>query len=105
MIEGLKVTVHGDELFSLCMEQADFHRQRAAFYADKVRALEGVPSNASNGYSGQDPMQQMQAKLNEHKNAMCELQFIGAHVVRTEHYLLSSVDLQKIGIVRKNFGF
>lgn len=100
MIEGLKVTVKTAELRDLCIKQADFHRKRAAFYADKVQALEGIPSNAAQGYSGQDPKQQMEAKLTEHENATRELVFIGDHLKDGEEYLLATADLQRLGIVR-----
>ena len=100
MIEGLKVSVPAAELRDLCIKQADFHRERAGFYGDKVKALEGVPSNAAQDYSGQDPKQQMHAKLVEHENATRELVFIGDHLKATEEYLLTTTDLQRLGIVR-----
>lgn len=102
MIEGLKVTVKAAELRELCIKQADFHRQKAAFYADKVQALAGIPSNAAQGYSGQDPKQQMQAKLDEHENATRELVFIGDHLKEGEEYLLAATDLARLGIVRRH---
>lgn len=101
MIEGLKVTVKAAELRDLCIRQADFHRQRAVFYAEKVQALEGIPSNAAQGYSGQDPKQQMQSKLTEHDNAVRELVFIGDHLKEGEEYLLAATDLARLGIVRQ----
>ena len=101
MIEGLKVTVPGPELRDLCMKQAEFHRERAGFYSTKAQALEGVPSNGPH-YSGQDPRQQMQSKLAEHENATRELEFIAAHLIDSENYLLAAQDLQRIGIVRRH---
>ena len=105
MIEGLKVTVKGTELRELCIKQADFHRERAGFYAEKVQALAGIPSNAAHGYSGQDPKQQIQAKLDEHQNATRELVFISDHLVTGEDYLLAATDLQRLGIVRRHSMF
>jgi hypothetical protein len=101
MIEGLKVTVAATELRELCIKQADFHRRRAAFYEEKEKALEGVPRQQA-GYSGQDPLQQMQAKRSEHENAVRELVFIGDHLKDGEEYLLAANDLQRLGIVRRH---
>ena len=101
MIEGLKVTVPGPELRNLCLTQAAFHSERADFYSSKAKALEGVPSNGPS-YSGQDPQQQMKTKLQEHENAKRELEFIAAHLLDAENYLLAAQDLQRIGIVRRH---
>jgi hypothetical protein len=101
MIEGLKATVQGDELRQLCIKQADFHRQRSAFYETKEQALEGVSSQGSVGYSGhRDPRDQMQQKKLEHDNSARTLVFISDHLKPGEEYQLDFNDLATIGIVR-----
>ena len=104
MIEGLKVTVGGEELAALARKQADFHRSRGAWYATKAEALQGVPSNGP-GYSGGDPHAQMVNKVKEHENFAMELDFIAGHLRPAEEYLLAAQDLARLGIVRNARSF
>jgi len=104
MIEGLKVTVGGEELAALARKQADYHRSRGAFYATKAEALKGVPGNGP-GYSGGDPHEQMVSKMKEHENAAMELDFTAGHLKPAEEYLLGHQDLMRLGIVRNARNF
>ena len=106
MIQGLKVTVKASELRALCQKQAALHEDRAAFYKEKAKALEGMQSNGPNyGTTGQDPRQQMLAKQTEHQNAFHELEFVAEHLTVGEEYLLDSADLRRLGIIRNAHQF
>lgn len=103
MIEGLKVTVAGSEVAELAMKQASFHRERQAFYQGQLDLYAGQPQQMSGiQYSSmQDPKQAAQQKHSEHENKALHLEFIAAHLRADEQYLLTSQDLQVIGVVRE----
>ena len=104
MIEGLKVTISGPELTTLCLMQADWHGQRAAFYAEKAKQLEGVVVRPQ-GSSYSDPADEMKNKRREHENLRDELTFIAKHLDAAEQYILGQADLAKIGIVKNRHAF
>lgn len=103
-IEGLKVTIDGVELRSLCIQQADFHKSRASTYAEQSRNLEGAEIEGMH-YSGGDPKKALKDKQAEHENKHRELMFIADHLKLDEEYLLDRSALAEIGVIRTSRGF
>jgi hypothetical protein len=102
MIEGLKVTVSGKELKTLCLARAAYHKGRVRFYEDKATSLKGIDSDNSVGFSNSssgDPIKQMEASALKHKQQAEELAFTAEHLVAKENYLLARADLNIIGVV------
>ena len=102
MIEGLKVTVKGDELRTLCLKRASHHQERSAVYSqqvDSMRAsnIEGMPH--TNG----DPVSALNSKKQQHESEAEELIFIADHLKLMEEYLLDSAALQKLGICKSRY--
>lgn len=99
MIEGLKVTVVGTELRELCLKRAGHHRTRAAVYAEQKASMDKSEIGEMT-YSNGDPKRVLKDKLERHAAEAGEMDFIAAHLVADEHYLLDSSALSKLGIAR-----
>lgn len=99
MIEGLKVTLSGTKLRSLCVDQAIHHAERATAYEKQMEALEANKIEGMN-YSGGDPKRALSDKLEEHRNESAELTFIAEHLDVEQEYLLDRAALQKLGVCK-----
>ena len=102
MIEGLKVTVSGDELRGLCTKRADHHRSRAKVYSQQVESMT-VNEIEGMAYTNGDPRRALGDKRSQHENEAAELDFIAEHLVAAEDYLLDSAALQKLGICKSRY--
>jgi hypothetical protein len=102
MIEGLKVTIKGDELISLCRSRASHHRERAAKYAEQVKSMESDQIEGMN-YTNGNPIQSLKDRQVTHNSEADELDFIAAHLVTIESYLLGRDDLAKLGITKSRY--
>jgi hypothetical protein len=105
MIEGLKVTIDGSELKTLCDTRAKFHDERARFYEQQKEALPDIDETMT-GFSisnSKRPQEMMQERIASHKAEAAELRFIGAHINMEESFLLGRDDLQKLGIVSRGY--
>lgn len=99
MIEGLKVTIRGFELRSLCATRADQHRERAAACTRGLRNLEAEGLRDGNN----DPKNNIDKKRLRHEAEASEMDFIAAHLDLTELYILSRGDLLRLGIAQDYF--
>ena len=102
MIEGLKVTIDGNELRDLCIKRAEHHRQRAKVYAEQKASMEANEVGEM-AYSNGDPKRVLKDKQEQHEAEAGELDFIAAHLVTREQYLLDSSALSKLGISRRGY--
>lgn len=102
MIEGLKVTVDGTELKELCAQRAEHHRQRAKVYAVQEATMQANEIEGMS-YSGGDPKRAVREKRELHESEAAELDFIAAHLVLNEQYLLDGAALAKLGISRRGY--
>ena len=101
VIEGLKVTVAGQEVAELATKQAGFHAERAAFYAKQVELYAGIQGgDAARLTSHQDPKEAAQQKRSEHQEKADHLHFIAAHVKADAEYLLDSNALSTLGVLK-----
>lgn len=102
MIEGLNVTIVGTELKELCTKRADHHRARAKVYADQQASMEANEIGEMT-YSNGDPKRMLKDKTQQHESEAGELDFIAAHLVADEQYLLDSSALVKLGIASSRY--
>lgn len=102
MIEGLKVTIVGTELKELCTKRAEHHRQRAKVYAGQKASMEENEIGEMS-YSNGDPKRVLKDKQEQHEAESGELDFIAAHLVPTEDYLLDASALCKLGISKRSY--
>ena len=102
MIEGLKVTIKGDELQRLCDKQAAHHTERAKAYRDQLESMRAANIEPAN-ISGGDPLKALLSKEQEHEVEAAELDFYAAHIKRDEEYLLDRQDLVKLGIAKNRW--
>lgn len=102
MIEGLKVTIVGTELRELCTKRAEHHRQRAKVYAGQKASMEENEIGEMT-YSNGDPKRVLKDKQTQHESEAGELDFIAAHLVADEQYLLDSSALVKLGIASSRY--
>lgn len=102
MINGIKVTVHGSELRTLCLKRAQHHERRSEAYAQQIDSMK---TNQIEGmsYTNGDPIKALQDRKSIHDNEESELQFIADHLDLTEKYILDSSDLQKLGITKSRY--
>ena len=104
MIEGLKVTIAGTELVTLCEARAEYHDSRARFYATQKDALPDIDENTLTfANASKRPQDMMQERIASHNAEAAELRFIGAHIKTNESYLLGRDDLSKLGIVQRGY--
>ena len=101
MIEGLKVTVNGDELKELALKQAAFHKERIAFYTKQLDAFNAIADQGRQNDSRQSPVDATKQKIKEHTVKADYIHFVSSHLVASEEYLLSESDLIQIGVIRR----
>jgi len=103
MIEGMKVTVDGGELITLCEARATFHDERAAFYKKKVADMppEDVAQFHKSGNAS--PVDTMQERIEKNVDNAMELRFVAKHLIRTETYRLDRGDMARLGIVKSSY--
>lgn len=102
MIEGLKITIGGDELKGLCLKRAEHHQERAKVYSQQIVSMENANVEGMN-YSGGDPRRALAEKRDQHENESSEMQFISEHLQTNEQYLLDSTALIKLGITKSRY--
>jgi hypothetical protein len=102
MIEGLKVTIVGNELRELCAKRADHHRDRSKVYGEQIAMMEKNEVEGMN-YTGGDPKRALADKQTEHESQAGEMDFIAAHLVADEQYLLDSQALVRLGIAKSRY--
>lgn len=103
MIEGLKVTIPGRELREICLKQAEYHRQRAAVYAEQLKNLQASQVEGMQ-YSGGDPKKAMADRQDKHTSSVAEMEFTARYLDLNENYLLGATDLHKLGIYKDSYG-
>jgi hypothetical protein len=104
MIEGLKVTIAGTELVTLCESRAKYHDSRAGFYAAQKEALPDIDENVPTFSNvSKRPQDMMQERIASHNAEAAELRFLAAHIKTDESYLLGREDLSKLGIVQRGY--
>lgn len=98
MINGLQVTISGEEAKQLCLKQAEFHAQKARTYKAQAETMAQVGVEMSH-YSN-DPKRAMFDKVAQHQNSASELMFIAEHLDLSETYRLDRSALITLGIAR-----
>lgn len=105
MIEGLKITVSGTELRTLCLTQAGKLKakaERALEQADVYETAE-VQTGVQQSTSNRDPVEDLRAAAVTHNSNAQELVFIADHLEPLETYLLGREDLYRLGIIKERF--
>ena len=102
MIEGLKVTIDGNELRELCAKRANHHRDRAEVYARQIQSMEESKIEGMQ-YTSSDPQKALNDKKAQHEFEAEELTFIADHLSITEQYLLDREALYKLGIANRGW--
>mgnify|MGYP006908208059 CR=1 FL=1 len=104
MIEGLKVTVNGVELRSLCMDRAGHHRERARAYQEQIESMGDLDLAVGAGkFSNGDPRDDLKEQKTGHDASAAEMAFIAEHLIEDEKYLLDRADLAKLGICKRAY--
>lgn len=102
MIEGLKVTIAGDELRTLCYERADRCQSQADKADDQAGSIERDALGAT-GYTNGDPVRALRDLKERYAAEAKELRFIGDHIDIDEEYYLQRADLAYLGIVSRSY--
>jgi len=98
VIEGLKVTVVGNELKSLCLARANYHTSRAKHYREQQTALPDADDGAGQHSSKQSLEETIRSRIAHHEGEAAELQFIAGHLMDAAQYRLDRSALVKLGI-------
>lgn len=102
MIEGIIVTLTGNELKKLCKECATHHRKRAKVYADQIKTMKKNQIEvAQHQYSG-DPFENLKSRLESHTDDASEMEFIAEHLDLKEKYRLERRDLERLHICKSS---
>lgn len=102
MIEGLKVTVSGEELKQMCMSWAAHHSSRVAKYRDQIDQMKTAQIEGM-AYTNGDPIKAVEDRMLTHMSESHELLFIAEHLKLTEEYVLGREDLVKLGIAKSRY--
>lgn len=102
MIEGLKVTITGQELKELCVKRSEFHIGRSKVYQEQLCNMENTEVEGMT-YSNGDPKRSLKDKKDQHLSDAGELEFISKHLNLNEEYLLDITDLVKLGIAKSRY--
>ena len=102
MIEGLKITIEGTELKELCAKRAQHHLERSVAYAGQLASMEKAEIEGMQ-YSGGDPKRALRDKKEQHDAEASEMDFIAAHIVTSETYMLDKDALYKLGISKRGY--
>ena len=102
MINGLKVTIAGSELISICKKRAEYHEDRAATYAEQVQRMQADAIEGAQ-YTNGNPIQALKERQAKHEGDHGEMLFIAEHLVASESYLLDREDLVKIGVTKSRY--
>ncbi len=100
MIEGIVVTLTGNELKKLCNEHAAHHRKRAKVYAGQIKNMEENQIEAAHNMTAGDPLANLKSRLDSHSDDAAEMKFIAAHLDLKEKYRLQREDLGRLGICK-----
>lgn len=105
IIEGLLVTVPGQELKALAWKRATYHRDRAVTYRNQAQALAdaGIDAPAFATSGNLDPKVGSINKAKEHEQQGDEMDFIAYHIDVTAVYQLDRSDLERLGIVKSRY--
>jgi hypothetical protein len=109
VIEGLKLYVLGTEVKALLEKKAGHHRKRASEYQQTYETLvaalgpiteEDAPKMSS---MSRDPRKEQQEGMERHTNNAIEDEFLAAHIVTTQAYLLETNDLHRLGVLNHRY--
>jgi hypothetical protein len=100
MIEGIVVTLTGNELKKLCNERAAHHSKRAKVYTDQIKSMEENQIEAAHNMTAGDPLANLKSRLDSHSDDAAEMEFIAAHLDLKEKYRLQREDLGRLGICK-----
>jgi hypothetical protein len=104
MINGLQVKVPGSHLILFATERVKWHRDRASYYNNQVKVLADAGIGIENSHvTSNDPKSGAMSKEKEHITAAEELEFMILYFDAGETYVLSQVDLQKLGKVSRGY--
>jgi hypothetical protein len=98
MIEGLKFHVEGVEIRDHLQRRLEHHRQRQAFYEQKVSELQSGGAEAMQ-YTNGDPVRALGDKAAQHKQTIELFVFMHDHIRPSEQYQLADEDLRRLEII------
>lgn len=99
MIEGIKVTIGGQELVKLAQDHATALVKKAAILTGKLGVIDEV-SSAGKSFNPADEARQ---KIKRYEADAAELVFIADHLELNETYLLGRSDLAQLGIIKSAY--
>lgn len=109
VIEGLKLHVPGSEVKELLEKKAAHHRRRAGEYRQTydtlVAALGPITEEDASKHSSnaRDSRTEHREGMERHTNIAIEDEFLAAHIVVTQAYLLETSDLHRLGVLKNRF--
>ena len=102
MIQGLKPTVSGTKLKSLCIARGEHHIERAKKYFEQIKSMEANEIEGMN-YTNGDPKRALKEKRDQYLADAEEMAFLADNIDESESYILDSSDLGKLGICRRGY--
>jgi hypothetical protein len=107
MIEGFKLRVTCTELMNHCMERAGYHAKRAdtkeAELPSLRRSMEALtksPQQINSSYNLQDPIEQLETDISDHRSKCSTFTFFAEHLFE-EDYTLHESDLVRLEFVKR----
>lgn len=101
MIEGLHVDVPTAEIKEAFRRRAEHHTERLAVHKRQLEllmsAIDVSDRNLARG-SGRSPIDEQEAKVKEHADAIAYCTFMSDHLVPGEIYRLEEGEIYKLGI-------
>lgn len=107
MIEGLQIDLSSEELKTQLTSRADYHKEKAEFYKKQVedfrKAHESLAPELQYSNTMNSPVNNLEAKVEEHQKKSSIFSFMSEHLVLNETYRLSENDLNRLEIISRYF--
>jgi hypothetical protein len=101
MIEGLKIKVSSAEVKSHLESRANYHGERADWYASQVANLRAGGVHAED--VSHDPVTGLEDRTKNHREKAALFTFMAEHVIPDEEYILAEEDLVRIELMTRHY--
>jgi hypothetical protein len=101
MIRGLKIEIPTQELREHIEARAQYHRDKAEWYAGQVRNLRAGGEGLGEYHASNDPVASLQRSEHSHQERCAFFSFLAEHLIADETYRLTEEDLSRLEFISR----
>jgi hypothetical protein len=102
MIEGLKIEIPTRELREHIEARAQYHRDKAEWYAGQVSNLR-AGGLAEQRHMSNDPVSSLERSEQDHREKCAFFSFLAEHLIPDETYRLTEADLSRLEFISRYY--